>query len=404
MRLALWEMTAMHWKLLCAMAGLSFTGALHSAPSAGAAKADNALSFALLGEVAQGPENIVFSHFSIWTALAMTSAGAEGETLQQMRAVLHLPADDSAAHALAGGWATELTGLKSVELNVANRLWGAKGLPFHDSFLKLTEAQYHAGLETLDFKGDADMARGRINEWVAKQTRGHIKDLLRPGDVPSDTKLVLTNAVYFKGKWLRPFDADLTGNRAFTLASGEKIEVKMMAEDMGVDYVENGRLQAVRLPYIGGQTSMIVVLPRKGDAMKDGAFLDADGFGKVQKGLKPEAQVVVQMPRFEASARISLPSVLGKLGMVRGFTDKAEFGRLCQEPLKISDVIHQAWVKVGEEGTEAAAATAVTMKATAAPVVKSPKLFLADHPFLFFIVDDRNGGVLFAGKVMDPRK
>jgi serpin B len=291
-----------------------------------------------------------------------------------------------------------------VELNVANRLWGAKGLPFQDSFLKLIEAQYHAGLEMLDFKGDADKARGRINEWVAKETRDHIKDLLRPGNVTGDTKLVLTNAVYFKGKWMRPFAADRTGDREFTLASGEKIEVKMMAENMGVDYVENDRLQAVRLPYLGGQTSMIVVLPRKGSALKGSAFLDADGFAKVQKGLKPEARVVVQMPRFEANARMSLPTVLGRLGMVRAFTDKAEFGRLCQEPLKISDVIHQAWVKVGEEGTEAAAATAVTMVRTYAPVEKPPKLFQADHPFLFFIVDDRNGGVLFAGKVMDPRK
>jgi serpin B len=395
---------AMHRKLLCALTALSLTGVSRSASTPEAAKADNALTFALLGEIAQGPENVVISPFSIWTALAMTSAGAEGETLRQMRAVLHLPEDDSAAHALAGGWAKELTGLKSVELNVANRLWGAKGLPFKDSFLNLTEAQYHAGLETLDFKGDADRARDRINQWVAKETHDHIKDLLRPGNVTGDTKLVLTNAVYFKSKWLRPFDADRTGDREFTLSSGEKIQVKMMAENMGVDYMENDRLQAVRLPYRGGQTSMIVVLPRKGDAMKSGAFLDADGFAKVQKALKPEAHVVVQMPRFEANARQSLPTVLGKLGMARAFTDKAEFGRLCDEPLKISEVIHQAWVKVGEEGTEAAAATAVTMMPGAARPAELPKLFLADHPFLFFIVDDRNGGVLFAGKVMDPRQ
>jgi serpin B len=277
-------------------------------------------------------------------------------------------------------------------------------LPFQDSFLKLTEAQYKAGLETLDFKGDADKARVRINQWVAKETRDRIKSLLQPENVTGDTKLVLTNAVYFKGNWAKRFDADRTGDREFTLASGQKIEVKMMAQNMGVDYVENDRLQAVRLPYVGGQTSMIVVLPRKGDVLNGSAFLDADGFAKVQRDLKPEARVVVQMPRFEASARMSLPTVLSKLGMARAFMAKAEFGRLCKEPLKISEVIHQAWVKVGEEGTEAAAATAVTMMPGAARPAELPKLFLADHPFLFFIVDDRNGGVLFAGKVMDPRK
>lgn len=379
------------------------TGNAFSAPSPEAAKAGNALTFALLREVSQGSGNMVFSPLSIWAALAMTSAGAEGETLKQMRAVLHLPEDDAAAHGLAGGWAKELTGLSKVELNVANRLWGAKELPFLDSFLKLTEEHYKAGLETLDFAGDADKARLRINGWIAKETKDRIKDLLKPGNVTADTKLVLTNAVYFKGTWLRQFEVENTRDREFTLASADKIEVKAMTSKLGAAYLENDRLQAVRLPYVGRETSMIVVLPRKVEALKDSAFLDADQFAVVQQGLKLEPQVVVQLPRFETSARMGLSGVLVKLGMAKAFTGSAEFGRLCKEPLMISDVIHQAWVKVAEEGTEAAAATAVTMARTSMPRPEQPKLFIADHPFLFFIVDDRNGGVLFAGRVMDPR-
>jgi serpin B len=335
----------------------------------------------------------------------MTSAGAEGETLKEMRAVLRLPEEDGKAHALAGDWAKDLAGLKSVEVNVANRLWGAEGLPFMEGFLELTQKHYQAGLETVDFKRGPDKARVRINDWVAEKTKDRIKDLLQQGDVNARTRLVLTNAVYFKGTWLRQFAGDDTQDREFTLAAGDKITVKTMWAQQGVSYMENDRLQAVRLPYRGEETAMIVVLPRKVDALAGGPFLDAAGFAAVRQKLKPEKQVVVQMPRFETSGRMSLPGALGKLGMKKAFTDDAEFGRLCEESLKISDVIHQAWVKVAEEGTEAAAASAVTMRATGAlPPPGKPKLFVADHPFLFFIVDDRNGGVLFAGRVMDPRK
>lgn len=396
----------MYRNLLCLIMGLVSTGVLTAGPSAEAAKADNAFTFSLFSQVGEGEKNVVFSPLSIWTALAMTSAGAEGETLKQMREVLHLPLEDGAAHALAGGWAKELTALKKVELNVANRLWGAKELPFVEDFLKLTSAHYNACLETLDFSGDVEKARLTINAWVEKETRNRIKELLKPDSLDPATRLVLTNAVYFKGKWQNPFQGEGTRDRPFLLASGEQIEVKSMSTKMAVNYVETDRLQAVRLPYIGDQTSMIVVLPRSREALKGAVFLDADQFTALQNGLKPEPRVVVQMPRFEISASMSLPEALGKLGMKRAFTDKAEFSRMCQEPLKVSDVIHQAWVKVGEEGTEAAAATAVTMlraTAVAAPEPQ-PKLFIANHPFLFFIVDDRNGGILFAGRVMDPAK
>ncbi|OAI57336.1 hypothetical protein AYO49_00290 [Verrucomicrobiaceae bacterium SCGC AG-212-N21] len=393
-----------HRLLPLSIATFMVCGVMHGAPSVDAAKADNAFSFALMKHLATGEDNLIYSPLSLWTGLAMTSAGAEAETLREMRAALHLPEDDATANALAGDWAKELTGLKGVELNVANRLWGAKGLPFVEDYLKLTADRYKAGLETLDFKSSANGARMRINDWVAQETRDRIKDLLQPQNVTADTLLVLTNAVYFKAKWQHPFNGDNTRDWDFKLVSGKAVATKTMSQTLHVAYFENDRLQAVRLPYVGGQTSMIVVLPTKVDGLKGGAFLDAEGFAEVQQGLKPGVKTVVLLPRFEVSARMSLPEVLTKLGMKRAFTDRAQFGRMCHDPLKISEVIHQAWVKVGEEGTEAAAATAVSMVAgSARRVEEPPKVFQADHPFLFFIVDDRNGGVLFAGRVMDPR-
>lgn len=368
------------------------------------AKANNGFAFALLGQTAGGGENFALSPVSVWSALAMTSAGAEKETLTGMRQTLGLPADES-AHAIVGQWVKSLRETAPVEIRVANRLWGEKAFSFRESFLKTTEQHYMAGLEELDFSGAPGPSRLRINAWVAEQTRDRIKDLLDADQIKKSTKLVLTNAVYFKGDWASPFHARSTSAASFTQASGNAIQVKMMrASHTGLAYMENRKLQAIRLPYTGGTTSMIVVLPRKADVLHESfTFLDAKGFASVLSELKPARRVAVQLPRFEVSARRELNKPLSALGMARAFTDDAEFGGMCADPLKISTVVHQAWVKVAEKGTEAAAATAVVMVPTgAAPNPEPTKLFTADRPFLFFIMDNRNDGILFAGKVMRP--
>jgi serpin B len=375
-----------------------------AAGTADAATSNNAFAFSLLNKVSDGEENFACSPFSIWSALAMTSAGAEKETLAQMRKVLHLT-EGNDAHETIGAWSKALRASQHVEIRVANRLWGNKALPFQESFLKLTEKHYDAGLETLDFANQPDAARVRINQWVSQETKDRIKDLLKPDDVKSDTRLVLTNAVYFKGKWTRPFDPKSTAPRPFTLASGKSIQAQAMRKSQPAAYMEDGDLQAVSLPYQGGTTSMIIVLPRKADALLRADFLDDTKFSAVVAALKPEREVVVQLPRFEVSARLGLNAPLGALGMMRAFSRDAEFGAMCKEPLMISKVIHQAWVKVAEEGTEAAAATAVTMMPTGMPIpVAQPKSFIVERPFLFFIMDSTTNGVLFAGKVMQPEE
>ncbi|QIF04650.1 serpin family protein [Roseimicrobium sp. ORNL1] len=380
------------------------TAAADNPAAAAVATANNAFAFALLNQVEGGEDNFACSPLSIWSALTMTSAGAEKETLAQMRKVLHLP-DSNDVHEQVGAWSKALQASEKVEIRIANRLWGNKTLPLKESFLKLTEKAYGAGLETVDFANQPDASRTRINEWVAQETKDRIKDLLKPEDIRPDTRLVLTNAVYFKGKWLRPFDAHSTASRTFTLATGKTIEAKSMRKSMPLAYMENADLQAVRLPYQGNTTSMIVVLPRKADALLKAGFVNEDQFNAVIAALKSEPQVVVELPRFEVSARLALESTLAAMGMGRAFSDDAEFGAMSSESLKIAKVIHQAWVKVAEEGTEAAAATAVTMMPTGALLPKEePKLFLVERPFLFFIMDDKTNGVLFTGKVMQPEK
>lgn len=370
-----------------------------------AAKSNNEFCFSLLEQNGGKNENQIFSPFSIWSALAMTSAGAEAETLQEMEKVWALPAKGS--HELVSGWSDSLKNASGVKMKIANRLWGRKGLPFRADFLRLTDKQYGAGLEAMDFPGDPDGSRQQINRWVSDNTEDKIKDLLGPGTIMPDTQLVLTNAIYFKGDWMTPFKANNTRKREFTLITGKKVEPETMSDLFPAGYMENDRLQAVKLRYQGGQMAMIVVLPRKVDALAKSSFLNADGFAKILSSMRDEKRVVVQMPKFEASGKVQLSKTLKSIGMPRAFADEAQFGRMCENPVKISEVIHQAWIKVAEKGTEAAAATAVIMapRSAAIPVKEDPpKMFIADHPFLYLVIDDRNGGIVFAGGVMDLTK
>ena len=392
------------WKTSLPLACFLLLIAHRAAALDAASRSNNQFCFALLSQSAGSKGNDIISPFSIWSALAMTSAGAEGETLQQMRGVLALPA--KGAHETVSGWTSRLRSAKGVKLHVANRLWAQQGLAFKAEFLKLAETRYGGGMQPLDFAGDVDGSRVQINRWVSSNTEGKINDLLARGTIFPDTRLVLTNAVYFKGDWLSPFKASNTQEREFTLATGKKIEAPAMSGTFAAGYMDDDRLQAVKLAYQGGQTAMVVVLPRKADALGKSAFLDASAFASVLAAMKQEKRVRVQMPKFEQSAKIELSKALSALGMPRAFGGEAEFGLICEKPeLKISKVFHQAWVKVAEKGTEAAAATAVVMIPRSAAAPEPPaREFIADRPFLFFIVDERNGGIVFAGRVMDPRK
>jgi serpin B len=353
-------------------------------------------------------ENTFFSPASIATALAMTSSGARGETRAQMLAVLGFKDADAdtvnKAFAALMSDANSKAGDRGFQLSMVNRLWGQKGLNFLPAFLDQTQKEYGAGLEELDFAHNVDGARQTINQWVEKQTADKIKDLIKPGMLHPDARLVLTNAIYFKAAWAEQFQKQMTKEDAFKLGAGDqKVNAQMMNRSGSYRYAEDDAVQIVEMPYSASTISMVVVLPREVDGLaKAEKAVDAKWLEEISGRLKSR-QVQLALPRFKMRTEFELSKVLAKMGMPLAFSDKADFSGMTSEAkLMIDQVIHQAYVDVNEEGTEAAAATAVTMRTMAMRQPEKPAVFRADHPFMFMIRDTRSGAILFMGKVMNP--
>ncbi len=374
--------------------------------------------------------NVFFSPSSIHTALTMTYAGAQGQTAEQMAEALALPYkelyinidginleeteiveklawDPSRLHAAYGGLLAGLTPGEEAgyELHIANALWGQNDYPWLDDFLTVTQDNYGAGLEEVDFAGDTEAARETINTWVEEQTNEKIVDLIPEGMLDSLTKLVLTNAIYFKGDWAKPFDTDATADGPFNISADETVDVPLMHKTRSFDYAETDDTQVLRMPYAGDELSMIIILPKAADGLADVATsLAQDGLDALTTDLAT-ARVAVALPKFTMSSQFSLGDMLRAMGMTDAFSDgQADFTGMSEQAkadgLHISAVVHQAFVDVNEEGTEAAAATAVGIQVTSIP--PPPIEFTADHPFVFVIRHDATGTILFIGRVIDP--
>lgn len=385
-----------------AVASIGLGAIFASDPPPSVAAGNTAFALDLYGKLRGRDGNLFVSPFSISAALAMTQAGAHGETLAEMEKVLHL-GGGAATHAAFGELIKELTASarkSEYQLAIANALWGQQGFPFKQDFLDLTKRYYGAGLRQVDFR-QPDQARKTINRWVEEQTRDKIKDLLQPGNVTPMTRLVLTNAVYFKDSWVHPFNKAATQDETF-YAPGQEMKAPLMKQRERFPYYEGDGLQAVELPY-RGRLSMVVVLPTKRDGLAElEGRLSAEKLGTWTKGMRPR-EGDVALPRFKINDRIELAPVLESMGMRQAFGGKADFsGMTTSEKLFIDQVIHQTFVAVDEQGTEAAAATAVGMRAMAAPIPTEPFKFRADHPFVFLIRDPQSGTVLFMGRVEKP--
>ena len=352
--------------------------------------------------------NLFFSPYSVHTALSMTATGAKGNTRAEMVKVLHLPADEGKV--LASGDLGRFYGhpRTDYEFSVANALWGQKGFPWRPEWLAVQNDRFGAGFQEADFAANPDAERQRINRWVEEKTRDKIKELLEPPHVTSRTTIVLTNAIYFKGKWAEQFDPKKTRDGTFRLADGTTKTVPMMRKSEGkfrygrTDDKANwdDGVQILELPYKGDELAMVVILPPKPDGLRAvEKQLTAENLTKWLGGLK-DLELDVSLPRFRMETKAELIKKLIALGMIDAFDGNADFtGMSTTSPGFISAVVHKAFVDVNEEGTEAAA-TAVVIGELSSDRVKPS--FVADHPFLFLIRDVKHGTILFLGRVEKP--
>jgi serpin B len=356
------------------------------------------------GELATRSGNIIFSPFNISTALSMALAGARGPTAAQMTSVLHQSGDPSYHEALAA-LASELIKASNAsgdELAMANGLWVQKDLPIQSAFQRIIQDRYGAPLTPLDFKHDANGARVRINSWTSDHTKGKIPDLFGPGSLDAQTRLVLTSAIYFNGKWGAPFRPQATAAGPFKLQGGQTVEARFMHQTETFDYAESGSLQLLEMQYADQRLAFDVLLPKAADGLAQlEKSLTAANLDSWLKMLR-DARVQVSLPKFRAEAKYELPDMLARMGMPDAFKASADFSGIDgRRDLLISQVVHKAFVDVSEQGTEAAAATGLKMTPTAVRPLQNV-VFRADHPFVFLIRDIKSGVILFAGRLVKP--
>jgi serpin B len=366
----------------------------------------NAFTVDLYSILKEQKGNLFLSPWNIATAFAMVYAGAKGDTETQIAEVLHFGLTQRQVHDAFGDLIQDLIeekGEKGYQLNIANALWIRHGYLLLPDFTSTLKNSYNAEVERVNFDNPVEAAT-LINTWAAKQTRNKIPKIIQPHMIAELTRLILTSAIYFKGLWTHPFKKKQTQDAPFTLLGGEPIQVPMMHSVKRYNYMETPELQALELPYIGDRLSMVVLLPTADDGLPD-----------LEKNLRWEEQleawlslmvkqkVNVFFPKFTITSEFALNDPLETLGMTDPFSMSADFsGITISEKLFISSARHKAFIEVDEEGTTAAAATAIIMAPTGLPA--PIPIFRCDHPFLFLIRDTKTGSVLFLGRMVNPKE
>lgn len=374
------------------------------------ARANNAFAADVYRQLKPTPDNLVFSPYSLFTALSMTYAGAKQSTETQMAEVLHFPFEAPQIHEALNAWGQTLQtsdedAQKGYQLYHANALWTQEGQQLLTEFTDLLRTYYNATLTTLDFKNTPQQAADAINAWVNQHTQGKISELLHPQNISQNILLILTNAIYFKGAWQFPFDKEKTQEAAFTLIDGKQVNVPMMQQTASVLYGEDHLVQVLELPYVHPESAtplaMRILLPKDPTTFPEcEAALSAEYIESLFAPLQPR-KVAISLPRFHVQGTFSLPEALRALGMTDAFSlPPADFSGITHsQNLYISEVLHKVILEVNEEGAEAAGASAVIM----ARGLSQPLVFQVDHPFWIMICDNTTGGILFWGRIMDPR-
>lgn len=373
-----------------------------------AVKGNSIFGFDLYQQLKENEGNLFFSPYSISTALAMTYAGARGQTEKEMAEVLHFSLEQEPLHSSFSKLQLELNTIQDkghVKLSIANSLWAQEGYHFLDIFFDLNKKHYGAGLNFVDFARQTETARKTINVWVEEETQEKIKELIKKGMLTPLTRLVLCNAIYFKGDWLSQFNKERTADADFYISLKKTIKVPMMSQKSEFKFKDFGSFSAIELPYEGNDLSMIIFLPKEVDGLVDLEQSLTDDSVKnwlddISKSYKQE--IFVSLPKFKTTCEFQLAKVLAEMGMPSAFSlPPANFsGMTGRKDLFISKVIHKAFVDVNEEGTEAAAATAVIMEKG----ISKTLTFWADHPFVFLIRENKTGSILFIGRIVDPTK
>jgi serpin B len=374
---------------------------------------DNAFAFDLYQTVRSSDGNLFYSPYSISLALAMTYAGARGETASQMAATLHFTLPDDRLHSVFNALdldlarrpeqASDVDKDQRFELSIVNSLWGQTGWPFLPEYLDLLALNYGAGMRLVDYMTAPEEARLAINDWVSEQTKARIKDLVPQGLITPDTTLVLVNAIYFKAAWQYEFDNSQTKDGPFTLLDASQVSAPLMSLEhpASLGYASGEGWQAMILPYKGGMTEMVIIVPDEGWFTEFEASLSADRFDEILVGMEPK-MVALTMPKFSFTSSYQLKDVLSGMGMPLAFDDQlADLSGIDgRRDLFIRDVVHKAFVAVDEAGTEAAASTAVIIAPTA---MLMPDVELTiDRPFFFVIRDVPTGSILFVGRAVNP--
>jgi serpin B len=394
---------------------------LLSADGVAAVSGVNAFALDLYKASLTPAENLFLSPASVSTAIGLAYRGAQGRTADEIRATLHYPTGPRDFAAANGEVLRALqlhTGARTV--NIANALWVQQGMTFRPDYLADMRSAYGAALNEIDFGADRENTRLRINVWVEEQTGNRIRDLLQPKDVDEATRAILVNTIYVKAPWASQFSVTETRDQPFALLDRKRISVPLMTQHGWFRTIARGGVQAISLPWQGGELEMIILLPKKAAALlKVEQALTAESLDGWQKALNaaPGVETILTLPRFHLQWRSDLASILGSMGMKTAFGDDADFGAMKpfdprsnsteDHGLQIKHVIHQTFLDVDENGAEAAAATAVVMDVVTsgrrnAPPPPPPVIFRADRPFLFLIRETRTGAILFMGRFVAP--
>jgi len=355
-------------------------------------------------------ENIFISPYSISTALAMTYGGAKGETKKQMQKTLFFPQNENVLNKSFQYLIKDINKFDenndNIKLKTVNAIWVENNFEVQSRYDKLVRSYYFSEVNRMDFINTPEVSRNIINNSISKNTGNKIKNLIPKDLISKETRLILTNAIYFLADWEKKFNKKYTKKTTFHLLNGENTEIKMMNQTGKFRYTEDEKMQTIELPYVNERLSMMVFLPKENDLENIDSFLTENRLYKTIKDMKYE-KIKLFLPKFKITYFSSLNDVLKKMGMKDAFTERADFTGINKnksEKLMISNVLHKAFVDVSEEGTEATASTAVIMKLTSAPPTQKPIVFRADHPFVFIIFDKENEQILFIGRLTNFNK